>query len=455
MDRSKQLGSEGVGKLLLKFSIPAIIGMLVNALYNIVDRIFVGSGVGPDALSGIAISFPIMIVVMAFGMLVGIGASALVSIRLGQQRKKEAEQILGNAFMLNIIISLILTALGLIFLDPILKIFGASSTVLAYSKEYTSIILYGVIFQNMAFGMNHNIRAQGNPTAAMLTMLIGAILNTILDPIFIFVFHMGIQGAAIATVISQIVSALWVLSYFFRGKAPLKIHRENLKLRKTIVLGIFSIGVSPFAMQIAASLITIILNRSLIKYGGDIAVAAMAAINSVSMLILMPVFGINQGVQPIIGFNYGAQQFDRVKKALKLAILGATAISTTGFLVVELFPGAIISLFGKGQAELINVGSKGIRIFLSMLPIIGFQIVSANYFQAIGKPKYSMFLSLSRQVIILTPLLLILPGIFKLNGVWMAGPTSDFLSSLLTAFFIIREMKDLNKMHIETNAENA
>lgn len=454
MDRSKQLGSERVGTLLLKFSIPAIIGMLVNALYNIVDRIFVGRGVSPLAISGIVIAFPITIVIMAFGMLVGIGASALVSIRLGQQRKDEAEQILGNAFMLNIIISLILTTLGLVFLDPILKIFGASSTVLTYSKQYTSIILYGVIFQNMAFGMNHNIRAQGNPTAAMLTMLIGAVLNTILDPLFIFVFHMGIQGAAIATVISQIVSAIWVLSYFFRGKALLKIHRKNLKLRKNIILGIFSIGVSPFAMQLAASVINIILNSSLIKYGGDIAVAAMGVINSVAMLILMPIFGINQGVQPIIGFNYGAEQFDRVKKALKLAILGATAISTTGFLIVELFPSVIIGLFGKGT-DLISVGSRGIRIFLSMLPIIGFQIVSANYFQAVGKPKHSMFLSLSRQVIILIPLLLILPGILRLDGVWIAGPASDFLSSLLTAFFIIREMKNLNKMHIESNAENA
>lgn len=453
MDRSKQLGSERIGTLLLKFSIPAIIGMLVNALYNIVDRIFVGRGVNPLAISGIVIAFPIMLVIMAFGMLVGIGASALVSIRLGQQRKDEAEQILGNAFMLNVIISVVLTILGLVFLDPLLRIFGASGTVLTYSKQYTSIILYGVIFQNMAFGMNHNIRAQGNPTAAMLTMLIGAVLNTILDPIFIFVFNMGIQGAAIATVISQIVSSIWVLSYFFRGKAPLKIHNRNLKLRKTIVLGIFSIGVSPFAMQLGASAITIITNSALIKYGGDIAVAAMGVINSVAMLILMPIFGINQGVQPIIGYNYGAQQFDRVKKALKLAILGATAISTTGFLIVELFPGAIIGLFGKGE-ELINVGSRGIRIFLVMLPIIAFQIVSANYFQAVGKPKHSMFLSLSRQVIILIPLLLILPGIFRLDGVWIAGPASDFLSSLLTAFFIIKELKNLHEKHIESNLEN-
>lgn len=454
MDRSKQLGTESVGTLLLKFSIPAIIGMLVNALYNIVDRIFVGKFVSPIAISGIVIAFPITIVIMAFGMLVGIGASALVSIRLGQQKKDEAEQILGNAFILTIIISIVITVLGLIFLEPLLILFGASEQVLGYSKQYTSIILYGVIFQNMAFGMNHNIRAQGNPKAAMLTMLIGAILNTILDPLFIIVFHMGIQGAAIATVISQIVSCIWVLSYFFRGKATLKIHRRNLALRKNIILSIFSIGVSPFAMQLAASVINIILNSNLIRYGGDIAVAAMGVINSVTMLILMPIFGINQGVQPIIGFNYGAKQFDRVKKALKLAILGATTISTAGFILVQLAPTKIISLFGGGS-EFISVGSSGMRIFLAMLPIIGFQIVSANYFQAVGKPKHSMFLSLSRQVIILIPLLLILPRLLELKGVWLAGPTADFLSSLITAFFIIREMKNLNKMHNDVQISEA
>lgn len=451
MDRAKQLGEERVGRLLLKFSIPAITGMLVNALYNIVDRIFVGNGVGSLAISGIVITFPMTIIIMAFGMLVGIGTSSLISIRMGQKRIEEAEEILGHAFVLTIIISIILSIIGLVFLDELLIKFGAKGDVFNYAKQYTSIILYGVIFQNLSFSMNHSIRAQGNPTMAMFTMLIGAIMNIILDYTLIMIFHMGVRGAAIATIISQAISATWVLSFFFRKKGILKIKRQNLRLKKSVVLGIFSIGVSPFLMQLAASLINFILNKTLLKYGGDIAIAAIGVINSIAMLIMMPVFGINQGVQPIIGFNYGAKKYDRVKQALKLAILGATSIVTLGFIIVQLFPEALISLFGKNEAELIKVGSHGIRIFLSMLPVIGFQVVSSNYFQAVGKPKYSIFLSLSRQVIVLIPMLLILPNIFKLDGVWIAGPVSDLISSIITAIFLLREMHKLNHLHFEEN----
>lgn len=452
-ERSRQLGEENVGKLLLMFSIPAITGMLVNALYNIVDRIFVGNGVEPLAISGIVIAFPIMNVIMAFGMLVGIGAASLISIRLGEDRKDDAEKILGNALVLVIILSILLTIIGLVILKPLLIMFGATGKVLTYASQYTFIILIGTLFQNLSFSMNHSIRASGSPKMAMYTMLIGAILNTILNPIFIFLLHLGIRGSSLATVISQAVSAAWVLHFFFSGKSLLKIKRKNLRLQKNIILGIFSIGMSPFAMQFAASIITIILNSSLLRYGGDIAIAAMGVINSLTMLILMPIFGINQGVQPIIGFNYGAKQFNRVKEALKLAIMGATIISTVGFVIVQIFPRPMISLFGKGDLDLINIGSHGMRIFLSMLPIIGFQIVSSNYFQAVGKPKHSMFLSLSRQVIVLIPLLLILPPIFKLNGVWLAGPSADFVSSLITAVFIFMEMRHLDRLHGNVNTQ--
>lgn len=447
MDRSKQLGEEKIGKLLLKFSIPAIVGMIVNALYNIVDRIFVGQGVDSLAISGITITFPITTVIMAFGMLVGIGSAALVSIRLGQKRRDEAEKIVGNALILLIIISLFLMIFGLIFERKILRSFGAGDAVIKYAQDYITIILLGVMFQSVGFGMNNLIRADANPKTSMFTMLIGAITNTILDPVFIFIFHMGIKGAAIATIISQALSAVWVLSYFFSKRSMLKIHRKNLKLNKNIILSIFSIGMSPFSMQLAASVVTIILNRSLVKYGGDIAIAAMGVINSVSMLILMPIFGINQGAQPIIGYNYGAQKYDRVKRTLKLAILAATTICTIGFIMVQLFPVAIISIFNRTDRQLIKIGSNGLRIYLSMLPIIGFQIVSSNYFQAVGKPKHSMFLSLSRQVIILIPLLFILPSIFKLKGVWLAGPAADFLSSLITAAFLLFEIRNLNRKH--------
>lgn len=453
MDRSKQLGEEGIGKLLMKYSIPAIVGMLVNALYNVVDRIFIGQipgGVGKIAISGLAVTFPISTIIMAFGMLVGIGTAALISIKLGQQRKEEAEHILGNAFTLIIITSIIVTAIGLIFLEPILLKIGADKDTLPYAKEYITIILIGVVFQNIGFGLNNTIRSEGNPRIAMYTMLIGGILNTILDPIFIYVFHMGVKGAAIATVISQAVNTIWVLAYFFGGKSVLKIRCKNLKLDTKVIKSIFAIGMSPFSMQIAASVVTIISNKSLVEYGSSLALGAMGVIMSIAMLVLMPVFGINQGCQPIIGYNYGAKKYDRVKYALKLAILAATTITTTGFIIIQLFPKQLISIFNK-DPELIAIGVHGIRIYLFMLPIIGFQIVSSNYFQAIGKAKISIFLSLSRQVIILIPLLFTLPIFFDLNGVWMSAPSSDAIASILTAIFLFIEMKHLNELHGEGN----
>jgi putative MATE family efflux protein len=358
-------------------------------------------------------------------------------------------EIIGKlSISLLIIISIILTILGLIFEEPILKAFGADGQVLEYAKQFITIIIFGIILQNLSFGMNNLIRAQGSPMTAMMTMLIGAILNTILNPIFIFGFHLGIRGSALATIISQAVRAIWVQSYFFGKRSMLKIKKENLGLKKDVILGIFAIGVSPFLMQIAASVITIMFNKSLKTYGGDIAIAAFGIINSIAMLILMPIFGINQGAQPIIGFNYGAQKYARVKHTLKLAIFAATCVTTFGFIMVELFPTAILSVF-TNDTELIDIGANGLRIFLMMLPIVAFQIVSSNYFQAVGKPKHSMFLSLSRQVIVLIPLILILPGIFRLNGVWAAGPASDFISSVITAIFLYFEIKHLNMKHNE------
>lgn len=449
MDRAKLLGEEKIGKLLLKFSIPAIVGMVVNAIYNIVDRIFIGNFVDSLGLGGITIAFPIMIIIMAFGMLIGIGATSLISIRLGEGKREEAELILGNAMVLLIVISLTLSIFGLIFLDPILKLFGASPQILPYAKEYLSIILLGAVFQSIGFGMNNFIRADGSPKMAMATMLIGAILNTILDPIFIIVFNMGIKGAALATIISQAVSAAWVLNYFFSGKSSLVVKKENWKLKPHIVKNILAIGSAPFAMQVAASGITTLLNRSLITYGGDLAVSAYGAINSFSTILLMPIFGINQGSQPIIGYNYGAKNYDRVKKAFLLAITAATTITIIGFVVTRMFPSQLIALFNSKDKELVNIGANGMKIFFTMLPLIGFQIVSSNYFQATGKPKQAMLLSLSRQVLMLIPAIIILPRFFDLNGVWMAGPTADFFSSLLTGTFILIELKKLQKLHLE------
>jgi len=448
MDRSKLLGEEKVGKLLLKFSIPAIVGMLVNAFYNIVDRIFIGNGVGKLGIAGITIGFPIMIILMAFGMLIGLGANALISIRLGENKKDDAELILGNSMILLILVSLIVSALGLIFLDPLLVLFGASKDVLPYAKEYLSVILFGAVFQSVGFGMNNFIRGEGNPRVAMITMLIGAVLNIILDYLFIFKFNMGIRGAALATIISQATSAVWVLSYFLGGRSLLKIHLKNLRLQFSVIGKIFAIGSAPFSMQVAASGITALLNNSLATYGGDTAISAMGIINSVTMMILMPMFGINQGAQPIIGFNYGAKKFDRVKKTLKLAIMAASTIVLIGFIATRLFPQQIIQLFNKDK-DLIKIGTNGMKIFLIMLPIIGFQIVSSNYFQAVGKPKHAMFLSLSRQVLLLIPALLILPRFLGLNGVWAAGPVADLGSSILTGTFLFYELRHLDERHAE------
>lgn len=452
MNNSNQLGEEKILKLLLRFSVPAIIGMLVNALYNIVDRVFIGRGVGSLGIAGITIGFPIMLVIMGCAMLVGIGATSLISIKLGEQNKDGAEHIAGNGMALLIIISIALTVIGLIFLTPLLKLFGASEIVLPYARDYMRIILLGTIFQSIGFGMNNFIRAEGNPKIAMFTMLIGAILNTILDPIFIFVFNWGIGGAALATIISQAVSAAWVLYHFFSGRSTLKIYKKNLKLDKAVVKGILAIGFAPFAMQIAASLLNVVMNKSLSFYGGDVAISGMGIINSITMLMLMPVFGINQGAQPIIGYNYGAERFDRVKEALKLAIAGATIIVTIGFIATRLFPEQFIAMFSKEDTELIAFGVHALNIFLIFLPIIGFQIVGANYFQAVGKPKQAMMLSLSRQVLILIPALLILPKFFQINGLLMAGPLSDLLSSIITGTWLYRELKHLGAKHEESFA---
>lgn len=447
LERSKQMGEEKILKLIIKFSLPAIIGMLVNALYNIVDRIFIGNGVNTDAIAGAAIGFPIMLIMMAFNMLIGLGANSLVAIRLGEQKKDEAEQIMGNAFVLLVSLSLIITVLGLLFLDPLLKLFGASKVVLPYAKEYMRIILFGSVFQSIGMGMNNFIRSEGNPRIAMYTMLIGALLNIILDPLFIFVFKWGIAGAAYATIISLAVSAAWVLYHFIYGNSVLKLHVNNFKLNTILIGKIVAIGAAPFMMQFAASILNAIMNRSLAVYGGDVAVAAMSAVMGITMLFLMPIFGISQGVQPIIGYNYGAQKYDRVKEALKLGIAAATIVVILGSIVTRLFPVQLISIFNSKDAALIAFGTHALKVFLIFMPVIGFQIISSNYFQAVGKPIQAGLLSLSRQVLILIPAMLILPRFFGVEGVLYAGPLSDLVSSVITGLFLYFELKHLDKKH--------
>lgn len=448
--RTERLGENSVGKLLLEFSIPAIIAMIANALYNVVDSIFVGRGVGSLALTAVTIAFPIMLVLMAFSMLIGIGATALVSIRLGQQEHDEAEKILGTAFVTIILMGLILSAFMLIFLDPILKFLGATPDVFDYSKQFSTVILLGAVFQFISFGINNIIRAEGNPLISMATMLFSAVMNTILNPIFIFVFHWGVIGSALATVCTQIIVSAYIIYHFTLGKGNLKLHKKYLRIQFNLLLKIFAIGLSPFLLQMAASVTMFLFNKYLLNYGGEMAVAAMGVINRTAMMLLMPIFGINQGAQPIIGYNYGAKKFYRVKKTLFLASIAATTICLFGFTFIEIFSHQIIAIFNS-EKELVEIGAHGIRIYLLMLPIIGVQIVITNYFQAVGKAIKAILLSLTRQVLFLIPLIMILPNFFGLDGIWMAGPISDFLSATLAVILLIKEFKYLQEKHNQTD----
>lgn len=448
MTNNELLKNERIGVLLWKFSVPAIIGMLVNALYNVVDRMYIG-WLSPLAMTGIGLSLPLMTILMGFGMLVGIGGGARISIRLGQGRKEDAEHILGNAFTLLTLIMIVVMALGLVFKEPLLYLFGASNATFDYANSYLTIILYGSIFQGLGFGLTGIMRSEGSPKMAMYTVIISALVNIILDPILIFTFKMGIAGAAVATIFSQFVSMVLVIRHFTSEKSKLKLQRKHLKLDKSIVISIISIGLSPFLMQIAASAVTIIANHALKSAGGDLAISAMTVVNAIAIFFLMPLFGINQGTQPIIGYNYGAKQYDRVKLTLKLAIFAAAVIACFGFLMTQFLTVPLIKIFND-DPKLVEITTKGMRIWLSMLPVVSFQIISANYFQAVGKAHKSIFLSLLRQVILLIPLLLILPSFWGLTGVWLAGPTADFIASVITAIFLFVEIRHLNTSHEET-----
>jgi len=447
MDRSKRMGEGSIPRLLATFSAPAIVGMFAMALYNVVDRIFVGQVVGPMGIAGTTVSFPFMLILMAFGMLVGIGAAALVSIRLGQKKKAEAEQVLGNALVLLIAISAVLTTLGLLFLDSILRVLGASAQVLPFARQYLQIIIAGSVLQGLSFGMNGMIRGEGNPRVAMVTMLIGALLNALLDALFLFQFGWGMRGAAAATITAQGVSALWVLGYFLSGRSLLRLRVQNLRLRRTVYLAIFAIGSPMFGMQLAGAVMNTILNNQLRIYGGDLAISVMGIIYAVAMFVAMPIVGINQGAQPIIGFNFGARRFDRVTKTLQVAIAFASLICVSGFLVVMAAPYAVIRLFSRNDPALLQLGTHAIRICLLMFPVIGFQIIGSGYFQAVGKPKQALILGLSRQVLILIPAVVILPFLFGLNGIWAAIPTADSLSALVTGTWLLFELRSLHRQH--------
>lgn len=447
---NNQLGTMSIGKLLLKFSLPAIGGMLVNSLYNLVDRIFIGR-IDALAMTGIGLSLPFMTIITAVSSLVGIGASAIISMRLGQNRKEDAERVIGNAVSMIAILMLFVSLLGLAFKVPILNIFGASNATIDYASEYITIILYGTVFQGIGMGLINIIRAEGSPLKAMIAIVVGTVINIILDPLLIFTFNMGIAGAAWATIISQLVSSVLVISHFISKGSKLKLQRKFLKLNFAAIKDILSIGFSPFVMQLASVLVNIILNNSLRKFGGDAAIGAMTIINSVMVLFLMSAMGITQGAQPIIGYNYGAGQFDRVRKTLQLELISISAICIFTFIMVQFFPSALAGIFSNNQ-DLIDISGNGMRIFLMMLPLVGAQIVGASYFQAIGQAKKATVLGLLRQVLMLIPMLLILPNFFGLTGVWAAGPVADFVSCTIALSLLVREMSRLGRKEFELAA---
>lgn len=441
---TNNLATEKIGKLIWTYSLPSIIGTLVMSLYNVVDRIFIGQGVGPLAISGIALTFPFMILLMAFGMLVGAGSASRISITLGENDKEKAEKILSNALILTLIISGAVVILSYIFLSDVLVLFGGSAKTIRYAEEYMLIIIPGGILSALNFGFNNIMRASGYPGKAMYTMIICAVINIVLDPIFIFVFHWGIQGAAIATNISYLVGTVWVLSHFMQKSSNIRFYRKNFRLEKDIVKSILSIGMSPFSMQLATSLVVVLVNTTLMQYGGDLAIGAFGIINSINTLIIMVIIGLNQGTQPIIGYNYGARLYDRMFRTLKIAVLIATGMSTFGFIVGTFFPTLMASLFTR-DIELQSIAAHALRVSVFMFPLIGFQIVITNFFQSIGKAKISIFLSLTRQFLFLVPSLFILPSIFGLTGVWAAMPVSDGLStivSFVTIFYFIRKFEN-------------
>lgn len=439
-----RLANEKIPKLLYHYAVPAVIGTLVNALYNIVDRIYIGQGVGALALSGLALTFPILLFLQAFGMLVGAGSSARISIHLGKKEVDKAENVLGNALMLTLILTSSSVIVSLSFLKELLIWFGGSEQTIPYAMDYLYITIPGNLLATFSFGYNAIMRASGYPRKAMVTMLIGAILNVVLDPIFIFGFGMGIRGAAIATVISMAASALFVLNHFLQKDSIVRFHRKYFKLKLPIVLAIVSIGMSPFAMQLAGSMVNVLMINALKTYGGDYAVGANGIITSFALLMMMFILGLSQGMQPIVGFNYGAGNMARVMKTLRLVILIATAVTGIGFIGSWFFPHLIVRAF-TNDPLMLSISSNALRLSLMAFLVVGSQVVIAQFFQSIGMAWISMVQSISRQCLFLIPALLILPDYFGLDGVWLASPVSDVIAALTAWLFLFFQIKKIKR----------
>lgn len=441
-----ELGTQNIGKLLKQYALPAIIAQIAASLYNMVDSIFIGQGVGPLAISGLAVTFPLMNLSTAFGTLVGAGAATMLSVLLGQKNYGAASKVLGNVVSLNVIIGLIFMIVALIFIDPILYFFGASENTLPYAKEYMKVILYGNIITHLYFGLNAAMRSTGNPRKAMGLTIFTVILNAILDPIFIFVFDMGIAGAAWATVIAQTAAFFVVLTHFNDRKKEVHFEKGIFRLDMRVAKDSLAIGFGPFLMNSAACLVSLFINQQLRKYSGDLGIGAYGICNRINFMFIMICMGLNQGMQPIAGYNYGARKYSRVKEVYWKTARLAVVVTVLGFLVTELFPRAVTSIFTK-DTQLLDLSASGIRIMNIMLPIVGFQIVSSNLFQSLGMVRKSIILSLSRQLLFLLPCLYFLPIAFGDKGIWMSYPVADGLASILTVILLGRLLKKLGKLN--------
>lgn len=447
MPRNHLLEKEKISRLLLKLSLPATISMLVNALYNLVDTIFVGRGVGYLAIGGLTIAFPVQMLIMAVSLMIGVGGSSVVSRSLGAKNHEQAAQTAGNSFFLVSLLGFAIFILGSIFIDPLLHLFGATTEIFPYAKTYLRTIFVGTIYFPSVVASNNLIRAEGKAKIAMISMLIGAIANIFLDYLFIFPLEMGVYGAALATILSQLLSAIFVIVYFTRGHSTLQFRPSHFRPTKDILRQILTVGFASFARNAAGSLIVVIVNHLLVLYGGSLAISVYGVLQRFTRFLFMPLFGIVQGMQPIVGYNYGARKLDRVTHAVKLSIIVATIYATTTSLLAQAFPTFVIGLFSE-EPELIEKGTLALRFVIAMVPLIGIQIVGAALFQALGKALPSLILTLSREILLFIPFVLILPSFLGLTGIWLAFPLADLFAILFTIVFLKKEMRRLEKGQI-------
>jgi len=442
ISQSERLGTEKISTLLYRLSLPAITGLVVNSLYNVVDTIFIGQGVGPMAIGGLAIAFPVQLLSVGFASLVGIGTASAVSRNLGARNVEKANTIAGNGYVFIVALSLLFTTLGLLFTDPLLRLFGATDTLIPYARDYVRIILAGNVFFSFKMTAQHVIQSEGNAKVAMVSTVLGGLLNIALDPLFIFGLQMGIKGAAYATIISQFAAFVYVLSYLWRGKTTVRVLSRHLMPRLAIIREIFAVGSSAFARTATNTIFLIVMNNSLRVYGGDAAITIFGVVNRIAAFLFLPGSGIVQAMQPIAGYNHGAKRMDRVNQVLKLSIIATTAIGFCGLLIGQTLAPYIIRVF-TSDPDIVASGAGILRIVIAALPALGIQFVGATLFQALGKPGPAIILSLLRQFILLTPLTIILPRIYGLGlmGLWAAFPVADVLALIITLLLIRREVR--------------